>query len=548
MPNKPTYEELVLKVKRLEEKAEHSRETEQALRLSETRFRTLLENLPCDLFLIDKSGHYVMQNTACKERWGDLTGKSPEDVAQDEDTLAVWKDNNRRAFSGKTVTGEVRFYLGGEEKFYHNVISPVYEDGRITGILVINVDITESRRVEEALRESQGRYRAILEDQTDLVCRFTPDGTLTFVNEAYCRYFEKKSEELMGRKFKPLIPREDHGKVKKHFSLFSPENDVLSHEHRVIIPNKEIRWQRWTNRALYDDHDNLIEFQSVGRDVTDRKNAEIAMRESEERFRLLSEAAVEGVAIHDKGVILDANEQYYKMFGYREEELSGKNVIPLTVAPDSADTIRTYVAEGKLEPYEMTGMRKDGSQFPIEVLARETKLKGKTVRMVALRDLTERKKLEEELLNKSIELENKAKGLEEVNTALRVLLKEREKDKFEFEEKILSNVKNLVLPYVKKLKDTASDSNQWSYLNVLESNLNEIVSPFSVRLSSKFLGLTPSEIRIANLIKEGKTTKEIAQFMNLSGKTIETHRDNIRKKLGIKHKKVNLATYLSSLP
>ena len=159
----------------------------------------------------------------------------------------------------------------------------------------------------------------------------------------------------------------------------------------------------------------------------------------------------------------------------------------------------------------------------------------------------EHKRVEKTLKEKETELGAKSKNLEEVNTALRVLLKRREEDKGELEEKVMSNVKDLVLPYLEKLKKTSLDSNQKSCVDILESNLKEIVSPFSRKLSSKYLGLTPAEVRVADLVKEGKTTKEIAEFMNVSSKTIEAHRDNIRKKMGIKHKKANLRTYLSSI-
>jgi DNA-binding CsgD family transcriptional regulator len=126
-------------------------------------------------------------------------------------------------------------------------------------------------------------------------------------------------------------------------------------------------------------------------------------------------------------------------------------------------------------------------------------------------------------------------------------LKQRQGDKAELEEKVLSNVKHLVLPYVERLKKTSLGNNQMSFVDILASNLKEIVSPFSRKLSSKYLHLTPTEIRVANLIKDDKTTKEIAEVMNLSEKTVETHRAHIRKKIGIKHKKVTLRTYLSSL-
>ena len=148
---------------------------------------------------------------------------------------------------------------------------------------------------------------------------------------------------------------------------------------------------------------------------------------------------------------------------------------------------------------------------------------------------------------KDDELEIKTKNLEEVNTALRVLLKERKKDKEELEEKVVSNIKELVVPYLDRLKRTSLDTTQISCLDVLESNLKEIVSPFSKKLSSKYLGLTPTEIQVANLVKDGKTSKEIAAFMNLSAKTVEYHRDNIRNKLGIKNRRINLRTHLLSI-
>ena len=174
---------------------------------------------------------------------------------------------------------------------------------------------------------------------------------------------------------------------------------------------------------------------------------------------------------------------------------------------------------------------------------------GNTIGTVGIaRNVTKRKQAEQALTEKEEELQVKAKHLEEVNAALRVLLKEREKDRTDFEERVSSNVKDLILPYLEKLKKTSLRSDQMSYVGIVDSNIKDIVSPFSQKLSSRYLGLTSTEIQVANLVKEGKTTKEIAEFFSLSRKTIETHRDNIRKKLGLKYKKINLKTYLYSLP
>jgi DNA-binding CsgD family transcriptional regulator len=162
------------------------------------------------------------------------------------------------------------------------------------------------------------------------------------------------------------------------------------------------------------------------------------------------------------------------------------------------------------------------------------------------RDITARKEAEEALREKEAELRVKAENLEDVNTALRVLLKEREKDKTGIEEKTLASVKSLILPYLEKLRNTRLNNIQMSCVDILESNLKNIIAPFSQKLSSKYRSFTPTEIMVANLVKEGKTTKEIAEFMNLSHKTIQSHRDNIRKKLGINKRPVNLRSYLLS--
>jgi len=154
--------------------------------------------------------------------------------------------------------------------------------------------------------------------------------------------------------------------------------------------------------------------------------------------------------------------------------------------------------------------------------------------------------LEQRVEERTQELRLKSESLEEMNTALKVLLKKREEDKKELEEKVIYNVKEMVQPFMEKLGRTRLDERQRVFLEILESNLNDIVSPFAKKLSTRYLNLTPSEIQIANLVKHGKTTKEIADLLSLSTRTIESHRDSIRKKLGIKNQKANLRTHLMS--
>jgi DNA-binding NarL/FixJ family response regulator len=159
----------------------------------------------------------------------------------------------------------------------------------------------------------------------------------------------------------------------------------------------------------------------------------------------------------------------------------------------------------------------------------------------------EKQMAEEALKKREKALELKSLSLQEANTALKVLLQHREEDKVTLEEQVLVNIRKLVLPYIENLKHLQLNEKQLTQVKIMEENLREIISPFLRRLTSSYLDLTPREIEIANLVKEGKTTKEITDVLNISATAVDFHRKNLRAKFGIKSKKTNLMAYLSSL-
>lgn len=136
----------------------------------------------------------------------------------------------------------------------------------------------ERKRAEETLRINEARYRAIVEDQTELISRFLPDGTLTFVNQAYSRYFGLPREKLIGIRFYNLIPIQEHIDVENKLRTLTPDHPVVTIEAQGYHSQYEVCWLQWLNRAIYDENDELIEYQSVGRDITDRKRAEDELR------------------------------------------------------------------------------------------------------------------------------------------------------------------------------------------------------------------------------------------------------------------------------
>lgn len=157
------------------------------------------------------------------------------------------------------------------------------------------------------------------------------------------------------------------------------------------------------------------------------------------------------------------------------------------------------------------------------------------------------KKAEKSLKKTRAESELQTCKIKKINTALKVLMQQRIEAKTELEETVLLNAKELIVPFLERLKKSSLDSKQKACVNIIESNLNEIVAPLVSKFSKIKLKLSPTEIQVTNLVKQGKTTKEIAKFMNLATSTIDTHRNKIRKKLGIKNKKINLKTYLLSI-
>ncbi|MBL0715405.1 MAG: GAF domain-containing protein [Desulfosarcina sp.] len=164
-----------------------------------------------------------------------------------------------------------------------------------------------------------------------------------------------------------------------------------------------------------------------------------------------------------------------------------------------------------------------------------------------LAGIIERERILQQLEERGAELEQKSHDLKEMNTALRVLIKKKDEDREAIEQKILLNLNELVTPYLEKLAASRLNKQQCLYLDILSSHLEEIISPFTKRLYSPHFGLTATEIQVASLVKQGKRTKEIADLMNVSHKTVEVHRKHIRRKLGLNQSKANLRTHLLSL-
>ncbi|HLM83956.1 MAG TPA: MASE3 domain-containing protein [Candidatus Bathyarchaeia archaeon] len=247
---------------------------------------------------------------------------------------------------------------------------------------------------EESIKKNEKMFRAVVEDQTELICRFLPDGTLTFVNDAYCRYYGMARGYLIGKKYFGHIPKDVAEGDKKHLGHLSKDNPVAEIEHRAIDKNGWHRWQHWTTRAIFGGNNNVIEYQSVGRDITEQKFAEESLRKSEEKYRNLVDNSLVGIYRLDKdGNYTYVNEAMAKMFEFDSpDEMIRENVKGRYKNIYERTTFLELIRKkGKLSNYETEGMTKNGKK--IVVLASVT-LEGDEISGIVT-DITKRREAEE---------------------------------------------------------------------------------------------------------------------------------------------------------
>jgi PAS domain S-box-containing protein len=210
------------------------------------------------------------------------------------------------------------------------------------------VDITERKQAEESLRESEERYRSVVESQKELICRYLPDTTLTFVNDAYCRYFGKTWEDLIGKKFLEFIPESSRDDIRSMVESLIQRPRIETYEHEVMLPEGGIGWQQWVDHAIRDGEGKIVEFQAVGRDITERKRAEQSLRESEEALRK-SYARIEDLA----GRLIAAQEEERKHIARDLHDDLNQQVAALAIGisrlkrqlPDAGDAVQEQIAK-----------------------------------------------------------------------------------------------------------------------------------------------------------------------------------------------------------
>jgi PAS domain S-box-containing protein len=279
--------------------------------------------------------------------------------------------------------------------------------GSYLGILAITNMLlaalaAEQERAELALEHSEKRYRTIVEDQSDIICRFRSDGSLTFVNSAYCRFFGKTSEELLNTQFLPFISGQDREIPLSYFAALPKEHPIVSFDARVQSAKGEMTWQQCTIRRLMDDHENTVEFQAVVVDITRHKQAEETIRQVSERLQAILTSMVDGViVIEADDTVGSFNPAAERIFGRASDQVINRSYRELFAEEDQ--NILTELYQKRFSKHngnsiiELKALRPDSSCIPIDLAISEVSQGGERLCIMVVRDINERKQAEEQI-------------------------------------------------------------------------------------------------------------------------------------------------------
>ena len=479
-----------------------------------------------------------LENIMAPDQWRLLAELSQDVLSGKQSHTQITLECRHR--SGKVVRGLLN-------------LSVVADEAGTAAYLIVQIqDISSQIRTETELEESRQRYRA-LSDATFEAVFISSKGVCIDANHTASTMFETPREELIGVFGTDLIAPEYKSRVRKN--LLSGYEEPY---HAVAVKRDGTRFHVMIQGKMLRVGGSHVRV-TVLRDIDAQVTAEAALRESERHLRSLMESASNFVLFRLRhrpdtpyrprrifispsiSEIVDLNQvfdfqSWLKMLRPDDQDLLLAAGLKMLDTHRLDETVRIRDRSGN-------GWR----WLHIISVAVPDETDNSLFFNGIILDITGEIEATAALKAREKELKEKTESLSEVNTALEVLLRKREADRMEMEEKMLINAKSLILPYLEKLKAGRMDDRQRVYLSLVESNLNEIISPLSRHMSRHYLNFTPLEIQVANLVKEGKTTKEIARILGLSSRTIEAVRYTIRRKLGLRNKRSNLRSYLLSI-
>jgi PAS domain S-box-containing protein len=539
------------------------KETRRALEESREEYRAHFAHVSDVVLCIDRELRVTNVSPSVERALGytpaEIIGKAIAELpflAPESVNPAV--SNVGRTFTGEKVapTEYALISKDGNRRFGEvNRYPRKLEDGSIVSIMSVTHDITERKRAQETIREIEGRYKDLADQLPQIVVESNLEGGITFVNLDGLKTFGYTREDLdKGVNVLRVVVPEDRDRLRRNIPRLLQGEKIGSSDFTMVRKDGST-FPALVHGAPVMRNGKPEGLISIIIDISERKRVEEALGGSEQRYRGLFEHAMTGIfQSTPEGRFISVNPAFAKIYGYSTPEQMMAEIEDIDsgiyVNPeDRATYMRLLEVEPVVTGFETEVLRRDGSRVQLSMTVRAIRGVGGDVEYYEgmVEDITDRKASEEALRKREEELEIKSVHLEEANTALRVILRQREEHEKDMENTILGNVQKIILPYVEKLKAGHLDQSQKALLNVIESELKNAVSPFLQKLTAVYSRFTPAEIQVADLVKSGKSTKEIAEMLTIGTGTVDTHRKSIRNKLGLSNEKINLQTYLRSL-
>ncbi len=548
MAHKPSYEDL-----------------EQQVKESDNKYRNLLNTSLVGIYQSSIMGDILYVNEALAMIFG---FESPDEMLL-ESVIVRYKHPEDREVLIQTLmeSGSLKSFefetLTKSGETINILLSAVLEGDTISGMIM---DITDRKKAEKVLRESEERYRSLFNNNHSVMLLIDPESAdIVDANPAAVSFYGWSFEELTGKKITDINTLSDEQVFQQMEKAKMEQRREFYFQH--LLANGEIRDVEVFSGPIKVHSRELL--YSIIHDISKRKRLEEALRKSEEEYhRLYKLMRLMADNIPDLIWAKDMDGRYM----FVNQAMCDKLIMCDCPARATGLTDMVIAEKERNAGYEHTFSeicansdaiiqeRKVACRLLEEGFVRNKYLVldvhkapflDENREMIGTvgcgRDVTNEKKVEKALKEREIELERKNLRLEELNSALKILLEKRDEDKKVLEEKVLMNIKDLIIPYVVKLKKTPLNDRQEIFLEIIQSNIDDILSPFAHKLSYKYLNFTPTELQVADLVKQGFRTKEIADLLNSSPETVSGHRKSMRKKLNLKEKKSNLRTHLLSL-
>jgi PAS domain S-box-containing protein len=390
----------------------------------------------------------------------------------------------------------------------------------------------------------KNKYENIFTATSDIVMVTDAQGAILEANNAADQYLG--TGDVLGKFFWEILAIEgrDIAEVLHYYSLYETHEITLFDETAVfnlkIIPLETVSLASKGYMVMLTNVSCLVgQRESLEKTVYERTEALVS---TEKQYMSLFQAAGGSILLIDTDFkVIEANQRTGRVFGIRPHILQGRNCDRLC-QPDGSITLEQSIRnldEDEVWEGEMQGRRASGEMFPMAVTINRVETAVRTVFHVLVRDVTQQKKLEQNLRREKSQLE-------EMNITLRNVMKSIDTESQELQSAVSKKVKDLILPALDKVRKEPSQRVRKGYVDIIEDQLIKLSAASGSDHDAHLLKLTPTEMKICQFVQAGSSTKEIADAMNISVETIQTHRKNIRKKLGLRGRQVNLYTYLNT--